>query len=114
MADKLPMIRANSRDLDHLFALFAASQELEQVEKHMEKRVRAIPNGWRDLRLVHTTLEKLLVNMVATLQPEKLKAMKRMLPRMKFKVICGTHASHSKDDETILAMNDLDTLVHFG
>ena len=111
---QLPMIRANSKELDQIFTMFAAAQELEHAEKYMERRVRAIPNGWRDLRLCRTLLDKMVVNLVGTLQPEKLKAMKRMLPRMKFKVICGTHASHSKDDETILAMNDLDTLVHFA
>ena len=76
--------------------------------------MRAIPNGWRDLRLCRTLLDKLVVNLVGTLQPEKLKAMKRMLPRMKFKVICGTHATKTQDDETILASEDLDALVRFA
>ena len=111
---RLPTIRANSKELDQIFTMFAAAQELEHAEKYMERRVRAIPNGWRNLRLCRTLLDRLVVDMVGTLQQEKIAAMKRMLPRMKFKVVCGPNATRTQEDEVILASKDLDALVHFA
>lgn len=115
MSDKkLPTIRANSRELDQIFTMFAAAQELEHAEQKMERRVRAIPNGWRNLRLCRTLLDQLVMDLVGTLQQEKVAAMKRMLPRMKFKVVCGPNATKTQDDEAILSMKDLDVLVHYA
>lgn len=115
MAEKrLPTIRANSKELDQIFTMFAAAQELEHTEKTMERRVRAIPNGWRNLRLCRTLLDQLVVDMVGTLQPEKIAAMKRMLPRVKFKVICGPNATRVEEDEVVLTTKDLDVLVHYA
>lgn len=115
MSDKkLPTIRANSKELNQIFTMFAAAQELEHTEKTMERRVRAIPNGWRNLRLCRTLLDKLVVDMVGTLQPEKIAAMRRMLPKMRFKVICGPTATNPEPNQAILAMDELDTLVYYA
>lgn len=115
MTEKRPtVIRANSRDLEQIFALFAAAQELRGAQQTMERRARAIPGGWRDLRLIRTLLDKLVVNLVGTLQPEKLASMKRMLPRMHYKVVCGTEATATLPDEVVLAHEDLDTLVRYA
>ena len=101
------VVRANSKDLDRIFALFAAAQEVRMAEEQMENRFRAIPGGWRDLRLIRTLLDKLTTNLVSTLQSEKLVSMKRMLPRMKFRVVCGTEATRVQEDEVILAMREV-------
>lgn len=115
MAEKqLPTIRANSKELDQIFTMFAAAQELEHAEQKMERRVRAIPNGWRNLRLCRTLLDQLVVDLVGTLQPEKIASMKRMLPRMKFKVMCGPTATRVEENEVLLPMNELDVLVHYA
>ena len=108
------VVRANSKELDRIFALFAAAQEVRMAEQQMEARLRAIPGGWRDLRLIRTLLDKLTTNLVCTLQSEKLVSMRRMLPRMKFRVVCGTEATRVQEDEVILAMKDMDMLVHFA
>ena len=103
------VVRANSKDLDRIFALFAAAQEVRMAEEQMENRFRAIPGGWRDLRLIRTLLDKL-----TTLQVETLVSLRRMLPRMKFRVVGGTEATRVQEDEVILAMRDMDMLVHFA
>ena len=77
------------------------------AEQQMEARLRAIPGGWRDLRLIRTLLDKLTTNLVCTLQSEKLVSMRRMLPRMKFRVVCGTEATRVQEDEVILAMREV-------
>ena len=115
MKDKqLPTIRANSKELNQIFTLFASAQELEHTEKTMERRVRAIPDGWRRLRLCRTLLDTLVVDMVGTLQPEKIASMRRMLPKMRFRVLCGPTATKPEPDEVTLVMHDLNVLVHYA
>lgn len=111
---KSSVIRANGRDLEQIFALFAAAQELRAAQQTMERRARAIPGGWRDMRLIGTLLDKLVVNLVGTLQPEKLASMRRMLPKMHYKVVCGTEATSTLPDEVVLAYDDLNTLVRYA
>lgn len=97
-----------------MFSLFAGLQELEKARDEMEKRVRLIPNGWRDLKCIISMYNRLMDNLVATIPPEKLGSMTRMLPRMKFKVYCGTPASELGDDECIITLKEADVLCRYA
>lgn len=110
-APNLPVIRANRHDIDCIFGLFAGIQEWENAGQTMERRVRVIPNGWRDYKLLLHLMDRLTVSLVSTLPTEKLVSVKRMLPRMQYKVICGSQACETRKDECIVAMDDLDTLA---
>lgn len=52
----------------------------------LERRVREIPNGWRDLRMLMTVSERLLGNILKTVPVKKLKAIKKELDNMEFTV----------------------------
>lgn len=110
-APNLPVIRANRHDIDSIFGLFAGIQEWEGAGETMERRIRAIPNGWRNYKLLLHLMDSLTVNLIATLPPEKLDSVRRMLPRMQYKVICGKQACETRADECIIAMNDIDTMA---
>ena len=111
---EIPVIRANGHDVDLIFALYAASQELERAEREIERRFRAIPGGWRDLRLIRTKLANLLPLLKKTVQPEKRRSMDRMAPRMRFRVWCGHEAVRTAPDEVVLAKSELATLMHYS
>lgn len=110
----IPHIRTNRRELDRILGMCACLQELECAGKEMEKRFRAVPNGWRDLRLIVSKLSKLLDDILLTVPPEKLAAMQRMMPRMKFKLVCGPQASQAGNDECILSSADANILCNFA
>lgn len=115
MTDKpLPVIRANSETINRLYSVYAAAQTLGEIEATEEKRVRAIPNGWRDLRLCHTLLDRLAKDMKSTLPPEKVASVNRMAPRMHFRVWCGREAVKTTPDEVVLAEKDLNALVTYA
>ena len=107
---ELPIIRANREHINALFGLFAAVQEMEKAQNAMENRIRAVPNGWRDIKMLQKRLDSLISDLCNTYPLEKLVSIRRMLPHMKYKVQCGVAASNLKEDENLIASDDLDTI----
>lgn len=107
-------MRTNRGDINRIFGMYAGLQELETASKEMEKRFRLIPNGWRDLKCIISQLNKLMDNIVATIPPEKLVSMHRMLPRMRFKVVCGDQASVAGYDECTITLREADVLCKYA
>lgn len=107
-------MRTNKDDVALIFGMFAGLQELEKASKEMEKRFRLIPNGWRDLKCIISMYDRLMSNIVATVPPEKLVSMTRMLPRMRFKVFCGAQASTAGSDECIITLREADVLCKYA
>ena len=90
--------------------MFAAVNELEKAQSAMENRIRAVPNGWRDIKMICARLDSLVNDLCQTYPLEKLVSIRRMLPHMKYKVQCGVAASNLKEDENLIASDDLDTI----
>lgn len=110
----LPIVRVNGDGINRLFGLYAVCQHLDRLEAEEEKRIRAIPNGWRDLRLCRTLLHKLAKNMRYTMPPEKRGSIDRMASRMRFRVWCGHEPIKTTPDEVVLAEKELDVLVKYA
>lgn len=104
------IVRVNSKEINAIFGVHAALSELKTASEQMEKRFRAIPNGWRDLRCTISILTKLCGELMRTVPPEKLGNLQLMSRRMKFKLILGPQAVKDVDECTI-AMKDLHTLA---
>lgn len=111
---ELPIIRANREHINALFGLFAAVQEMEKAQSVMENRIRAVPNGWRDIKMLQKRLDSLISDLCQTYPLEKLVSIRRMLPHMKYKVQCGVSASNLKEDENLIASDDLDTITIYA
>lgn len=110
----IPQLRMRSGEMDGLFALFATLQEIEGVKSDMRERLKAVPNGYRDIRLIEVTLTRLLQDLVMTVPPEKLRAIKRMLPRMRYKVYFYGSVSQMQDNATAIDSKDLMTLCRIA
>lgn len=110
----IPKLRMRSGEMDGLFALFATLQEIEGVKSDMRERLKAVPNGYRDIRLVEATLTRLLQDLVTTIPLEKLKSIKRMLPHMRYKVYFYGSVSQMQDNATAIDSKDLATLCRIA
>lgn len=110
----IPIIRVNKDEINCAFGLLAGLQEMKKAEKLMERRFRAIPNGWRNIRMVETVLDTLLTDLLKTYPLEKLISMQRMMPHMTFHLQCGVVASKMNDNECVVREKDLDTLCVFA
>lgn len=106
-----PVIRANKEEIGIVFGMLAACQEFDKAEKMMYKRVKAIPNGWRDLRMVKAVINRLVDDLLATFPYEKLVSMQKMLPHMRYKVMFGAQASQIGKDECIINTDRLNVLA---
>ncbi len=106
----LPQLRMRSGEMDGLFALFATLQEIEGIKSDMRDRLKAVPNGYRDIRLIEVTLTRLLQDLVMTIPSEKLRSIRRMLPMMRYKVYFYGSISQMQDDATAIDSKDLAAL----
>lgn len=106
-----PVIRANKEEIGIVFGMLAACQEFDNAEKMMYKRVKAIPNGWRDLRMVKTVVNRLVDDLLVTFPYEKLVSMQKMLPHMKYKTYFGAQASKVDSDDCIISTDRLNVLA---
>lgn len=105
------IVRVNNKEINSIFGVHAALSELKTASELMEKRFRAIPNGWRDLRCTISILTKLCGELMRTVPPEKLGNLQLMSRRMKFKLIIGPQATKTEEDECVVTMKDLHTLA---
>lgn len=112
---QLPTVRMRQGEMDELFAMFAVLQEMDKCKTDMRQRLKAIPNGLRDLRLVETTLMRLLQNMLKTVPTEKLLSIRRMLPNMKYKVYYYGNMGAKENNETAIdvrMLHQMCVLIH--
>ena len=108
----IPVIRANNEAVTTALGLLAALQEMKvALDSKFLQRIKAVPNGYRNARLIFVLLNNLLDDVLLTFPAEKLESMQRMLPHMKFKILCGVSASKVDNDSVVLSEKNLDALV---
>lgn len=79
----------------------------------MEKRIRAIPHGLRDIRMIRSVSEKLCQSLLDTLPPEKCESVLENGKRMIYDIHFNQFASDSPTHGFALVNgNDLETLIH--
>ncbi len=112
MNDNAPQ-RLYQSEVNSLFALFALRQEVNDSKETLEKRLRSIPNGWRDLKMVLSVLDKLIDRIKGTIPEEKLGAIARNLTRMSWRVYMAKPVN-VPPDEVVVAGPDLDTMIYYA
>lgn len=112
--NNIPTIRSNKDEINSAFGLLACLQEIKKAQEVMPRRFRAVPNGWRNIRMIDAVLSNMIDDLLQTYPIEKLISMQRMLPHMKFAFQCGATASKLNNDECIIAEKDLDILSVFA
>ena len=67
--------RVNSVTREALTILYAAGQAIDMVAPKLEQLARRVPNGWRDLRMVQSKLDKLVETLLNTIPVKQLDTM---------------------------------------
>lgn len=91
---------ANRIEVDAFYGLTVALSELFYAQEHMEKRLKMIPGGWRDIRMVSTVLAKLLRKVLETFEPVKRRQIDKASRHMRHKITFGPEAA--KEPEMFL------------
>ena len=110
----VPEQRVRECELHDLFKLYASWDAVEKVQEDsfFVKRVKSIPNGWRDLRMLRAILEKLVNAIMWTIPAEKVEGVARTVTRMRYSVTQGKAVTRpNENNEQIVAAWEIDALV---
>ena len=97
-----------------LRAIFGAKNALEQTHKQLEQRVRLIPGGWRDFKLIMAVLDKLLNAVLRTIPAKKLVQIRSELSRTICEIKLQGVTGGLPDDKllTVVPQGALETVVN--
>ena len=89
-----------NQGLKWLFA-FDSCLKLDCLDK-LEKRLKSMPNGWRDARMIQTVLGRLIDNLSETIPPEQRISILKNLMNQEIRI--GTSAVASVPDFTLVPL----------
>ena len=75
------------REYTALRQLFGIAHIWNDKGHELEKRLKKIPNGWRDAKMIMATSEKLLIKVLETIPPEKIHQIKLELQNTWLEVV---------------------------
>ena len=107
----LPRIRTRQEEVDGIIFLLCCTTRFKDIQQAMEKRLRTIPNGWRDIRLIDSKLDKLVDNILDTVPTDKLLTIKRLIPDTRMHITYSKQFGKGKDEMTGIHEKDLDLLT---
>lgn len=110
----VPELRLRGDDVSRIMELYACWDSLEKLADNADfcRRVKAIPGGLRDLKMLRAKIARLADDIAWTIPKEKVVGFMRTLRRMKYSVQQGPVASKPKgDNQEIITTEELDELV---
>lgn len=102
--------RINSVTREALTILYAAEQAIDMVAPKLEQLSRRVPNGWRDLRMVQSKLDKLIDSMLNTIPVEQLDTMIAQM-RISHLRIVTNDVGQSDESKWLVPRDELTELV---
>ena len=102
--------RVNSVTREALTILYAAGQAIDTVAPKLEQLTRRVPNGWRDLRMVQSKLDKLIESMLNTIPVEQLDTMIAQM-RISHLRIVTNDVGQSDESKWLVPRDELTELV---
>ena len=106
-------LRLRAEEMDDLFALHASLDQFARARADMEKRLKLIPNGKRDMAMIMAVLDKLIDKIMKTIPPEKHSTLKRNMRRMCYQIYLA-HPAVRHPEEIILSGPDLEVLTRYS
>lgn len=107
----LPRMRLRQEETSFIVFMLLSVRRFKEMQEEMPDRLRSIPNGWRDIRLVETKLDKLVGNLLDTVPIEKLQTLKMLMPDTRVHVTYTRQIGKGKDHVSGIATKDLDLLM---
>lgn len=102
--------RINSVTREALTILYAAGQAIDMVAPKLEQLSRRVPNGWRDLRMVQSKLDKLVESVLNTIPVEQLDTMIAQM-RISHLRIVTNDVGKSDESKWLVPRDELTELV---
>lgn len=107
----LPRVRLRQEETDSIVFMLCSVTRFRAIQAAMENRLRSIPNGWRDIRMVEAVLDRLVGQLLDTVPTDKLYTIKRLLPDTRVHITYTRQIGKGKDKVTGIPQKDLDLLA---
>lgn len=107
----LPKKRAKREEVDTFYLVAASLSALVTAQEQLEARTRLIPGGWRDLRMLVSRLQNLMLCLLSTFEPEKQQSIRRQMKHIRLKTVFAPEAS-KEPDMLMIQIEDLGVLLH--
>lgn len=101
----------HSSEYANVRAIFGLLSELGYAEKYLEPRLRMIPNGWRDFRMLLSVTSKLVTELVKTVPIEKRKSIQHELKNVRVEVTVKQTSPPNIDGLTYVPIDSLIQLM---
>lgn len=109
-ARALPKKAANRAEVDAYYMLDAFRQKLHKIAPDIEKRAHLVPGGWRDIRLMQSKMDNLMLGLSGTFEPEKAQQIVRMGQSVQVKLEFN-RAVVRENDMMLVDMDELGVLI---
>lgn len=107
----LPRMHLRQEETDSIVFMLCAVRRFREIQMVMEKRLRTIPNGWRNIRMIETVLDNMLTDLLATVPIDKLCTLNALMPDTRVHVTYTRQIGKGKDHISGIATNDLNMLT---
>lgn len=102
--------RINSRQREALMALHGSALLMETYARDFEALARRLPHGYRDLRLILTTMDRLATQLLDTIPVDQLLTIRRHLSMSAVRVTVNDYTG-KRQDSWLLSRDDVATLA---
>ena len=107
----LPVMKSRQEEIDSIVFMMCAVKRFREAQQVMEKRLHMVKNGWRDIRMLTSVLDKLVDRLTDTLPPEKNDTLGMLLPDTRVHITYTRQIGMGKDHISGIATKDLDMLA---
>lgn len=107
---ELPILHMNRGELNDFFCICAGLDAMEAYAENHSARLKAIPGGWRDMRMMMAVMDKLVRRIRQTIPPEKRAGVDLTSRHIQYKLKLGKSAAQEQD-AMLMSLQTLDALV---
>lgn len=107
------MDRLNSYNREALITLLAIESLMQSYEQQFKGLCKRVENGWRDFRLVESTISRLNEKLLKTVPDDQLRTIANHAKNTSIRV-STTRVTKPMDDDWVIARADLETLINYA
>jgi hypothetical protein len=104
-------MECNAKELHTIEYISALDARLNNNEKHLENRLKSVPDLWRQYRIARTAIGKVINGLYDTVTPEAMAHMRNLAAHGEA-VIRPVNSLNARTDCQILLRKDLDKLIN--
>lgn len=105
-----PITRPHKDEIHAYVTLICSLSALLEQTDVLERRLKTIPNAWRDYKCATSILTKLSNALIRTFTPEKRKTIQGMIPDLRYQIKYHKRVGRQEDAISAIYASDLDLI----